>query len=219
MSDIDLSAPEVKKAIDAAVKAAVSAAVEEATAPLISKRDELLGEVRKLKKGAEIKPEDVEALEKEIESLKGDKSKLEKENKTFKTEFEKAQGAYQSESAFTQKLLVQNGLTEAFMKAGVQDQDYIDLLVSKHSQSAKVVIDGDNRKVMFGDKDQEVFINEWKQTDAAKKVIAAPVNGGGGANGGSGNGGGGNNEKANMGGDKKARIEAINAKFPELKQT
>ena len=62
MSDIDLNSQEVKDAI--------KAAVDEATSGLVAKRDELLGEVRKLKLGKTINPEDVQKLEDQIEALK-----------------------------------------------------------------------------------------------------------------------------------------------------
>jgi outer membrane murein-binding lipoprotein Lpp len=181
MSDtIDLKAPEVQAAIQAAVDAAVS--------PLIAKRDELLNEVKTLRKGKQISPEDVEKLEAQIETLQGDLSKVQGELKTAKKTAEDATKALNSESGFTQKLLVENGLTEAFMKAGVTDQDYIDLLKAKHAGLAKVVVDGDNRKVMFGDKDMETYLSEWKTTESAKKFITAPNNTGGGSQGGNGGG-------------------------------
>ncbi len=181
MSDtIDLKAPEVQAAIQAAVDAAV--------APLIAKRDELLGEVKSLRKGKQIAPEDVEKLEERIETLQGELNKANGELKTAKKTADEATKALQSESGFTQKLLVENGLTEAFMKAGVTDQDYIDLLKSKHAALAKVVVDGDTRKVMFGDKDMDTYLSEWKGSEAAKKFIAAPANGGGGSQGGGGTG-------------------------------
>jgi alanyl-tRNA synthetase len=180
MSDnvIDLKAPEVQAAIQAAVDAAIQ--------PLVAKRDELLNEVKTLRKGKQINPEDVEKLESQIEALQGDLGKANSELKTAKKSADDATKALQSESGFTQKLLVENGLTDAFMKAGVTDQDYIDLLKSKHGALAKVVIDGDNRKVMFGDKDMETYLTEWKATDSAKKFIAAPNNNGGGSQGGGG---------------------------------
>jgi vacuolar-type H+-ATPase subunit I/STV1 len=181
MSDnvIDLKAPEVQAAIQAAVDAAIQ--------PLVTKRDELLNEVKTLRKGKQINPEDVEKLESQIETLQGELGKATSELKTAKKTAEDATKALQSESGFTQKLLVENGLTEAFMKAGVTDQDYIDLLKSKHSALAKVVIDGDNRKVMFGDKDMDLYLTDWKATESAKKFIAAPNNNGGGAQGGNTN--------------------------------
>ena len=177
MSDtIDLKAPEVQAAIQAAVDAAIQ--------PLVVKRDELLNEVKTLRKGKQINPEDVEKLESQIEALQSDLGKANGELKTAKKVADDATKALQSESGFTQKLLVENGLTDAFIKAGVTDQDYLDLLKSKHSALAKVVIDGDNRKVMFGDKDMATYMTEWKSTESAKKFIPAANNNGGGSQGG-----------------------------------
>ena len=209
MSDtIDLNSPEVKAAIQAAVDSAIS--------PLISKRDELLNEVKSLRKGKQIAPEDVEKLEAQIEILQSDLSKANGELKTAKKTADDATKALQSETGFTQKLLVENGLTEAFMKAGVTDQDYIDLLKSKHAGLAKVVVDGDSRKVMFGDKDMDAYLTDWKATETAKKFISAPNNSGGGANGG--------NKQSNsktfndMGSDERTALFRANpTKYEELK--
>jgi regulator of replication initiation timing len=177
MSDtIDLNSPEVKTAIQAAVDAAVN--------PLIAKRDELLGEVKALRKGKQISPEDMEKLEAENDTLKDELKKATGELKTAKKTAEEATKALETEVSLTNKATVDSGLTEAFMKAGVTDQDYIDLLKSKHSLGAKVVVDGDKRKIMFGDKDMDSYVTEWATTDAAKKVISAPNNSGGGAEGG-----------------------------------
>lgn len=181
MSDtIDLKAPEVQAAIQAAVDAAVS--------PLIAKRDELLSEVKTLRKGKQIAPEDVEKLEAQIETLQGDLNKANGELKTARKTAEDATKALDLEVGITKKSTIDNELTAAFLKAGVTDQDYIDLLKSKHSASASVVIDGDKRKVVFGDKDVDTYLTEWKNTDAAKKFIAAPNNSGGGSQGGGGGG-------------------------------
>jgi FtsZ-binding cell division protein ZapB len=180
MSDnVDLNSPEVKAAIQAAVDAAVQ--------PLIAKRDELLGEVKTLRKGKQIAPEDLEKLEAENEALKGELNKATGELKTAKKTAEDATKKLEFEVGITNKSTVDTKLTEAFLKAGVNDQDYIDLLKAKHASLAKVVIDGDNRKVMFGDKDLDTYLTEWKSTDAAKKFIAADNNSGGGANGGGNN--------------------------------
>jgi len=64
VSTIDLNSPEVK--------AAIAAAVEEATGPLIAKRDELLKELKTARKGQQIDPETVSKLEEQIETLKGE---------------------------------------------------------------------------------------------------------------------------------------------------
>lgn len=186
MSEIDLTAPEVKKAIDAAV----AKAVEEATSPLIAKRDELLGEVKKLRKGAEIKPEELEALEAQIETLKSENSKLSKEAKSFKSDLEKAQTAYQSENAFTQKLLVDNGLTAALVEAGVKEPAHLKAVKAMLATQVKVEIDGDNRVAKMGDKALIDAVKDWANSDEGKHFVSAPNNSGGGAQGGGSKGGG-----------------------------
>jgi hypothetical protein len=179
MSDnVDLNSPEVKAAIQAAVDAAVQ--------PLIAKRDELLGEVKTLRKGKQIAPEDLDKLEAENEVLKGELTKATSALKTANKTAEDATKKLEYEVGITNKSTVETSLTEAFLKAGVNDQDYIDLLKAKHSSLAKVIIEGESRKVMFGDKDLDAYMTEWKSTDAAKKFIAADKNTGGGAGGGSG---------------------------------
>lgn len=177
MSDIDLNSPEVKKAIEAAVEAAVK--------PLADKRDELLSEVKKLRKESAIKPEDLEAVEKERDELRNQLTAANKLAKESKEMAEKATKQLEAESGFTQKLVLENQLTAKFMEAGVKDPDFLDLLKSKHLPLGKVVIDGDNRKAMFGDKDIDTYVKEWTTTESAKKMIAAPNNTGGNAQGGS----------------------------------
>jgi hypothetical protein len=180
MSDnIDLKAPEVQAAIQAAVDAAV--------APLVSKRDELLSEVKKLRKESTIKPEDVEKLETEIDTLKGQLTTAQKEAKTFKDAADKATKDLESESGYTQKLLVDNGLGDALLKANVNNPAHLKAVKSMLSGQVKIVVDGENRKAMVGDKELTSFVTEWAASDEGKHFVSAPGNGGGGAPGGGGN--------------------------------
>lgn len=180
MSDaIDLNSPEVKAAIQDAVNAAIQ--------PLVLKRDELLNEVKTLRKGKQINPEDVEKLESQIESLQGDLGKATSELKTVKKTAEDAQKALLSESSFTQKLLVENGLGDALLKAGVTNPAHLKAVKSMLSNQVKIVTDGDNRKAMFGDKELGSAITEWAASDEGKHFVAAPNNNGGGAQGGNSN--------------------------------
>jgi hypothetical protein len=177
MSDsIDLKAPEVQEAIKAAVEAA--------TQPLLAKRDELLNEVKTLRKGKQINPEDVEKLESQIETLQGELGKATNELKTAKKTAEDATKALQSESSFTQKLLVENGLGDALLKAGVTNPVHLKAVKSMLSNQVKVVVDGDTRKAMFGDKELSVAVTEWAASDEGKHFVSPPNNNGGGAQGG-----------------------------------
>lgn len=179
MSDsIDLKAPEVQAAIQAAVDAAVQ--------PLVAKRDELLNEVKTLRKGKQINPEDVEKLQDTIESLQNDLTKANGELKTVKKEAETTKAALQSESAFTQKLLVDNGLSDALLKANVTNPAHLKAVKSMLSTQVQIVAEGDTRKAKVGDKDLTAFVTEWAASDEGKHFISAPNNTGGGSQGGSG---------------------------------
>ena len=174
-------ADELTKAdLDAAVEKATSA-LKESIGKLETKNEELIGENRKLKRGAEIKPEDLEAAEKRADAAEAKAKELEKSVKTLTADKEKAEKALETESGFTQKLLIQDGLKSALIAAGVKDEDFIDSLSAKFAGGATVKVDGDTRTAMIGDKSLTDHIKEWAGTDAGKKFIAAPGNSGGGA--------------------------------------
>ena len=176
MSDaIDLSAPEVQDAI--------KAAVEEATKGLSSKRDELLAEVKKLKQGRDIKPEDVAKLEEQIDTLKEQLSEATKAAKQSAKDADKAIKELDAERTQTNRLLVDNGLTDALVKAGVTNP--------VHQKAAKallregVALDAD-KSLKVGDKALADYITEWAGGDEGKHFVAAPAISGGGSQGGRG---------------------------------
>lgn len=177
---IDVNAPEVQEAI--------KAAVEEATKGLISKRDELLREVKELKKGRQINPEDVAALETEVETLKGQLSEAQKTVKKAQSDAESARKALEGAEGFTQRLLVDNGLSDALTKAGVTNPVHLKAVKSMLAGQVKIEADGDNRIAKVGDKALSDFVAEWAKGDEGKYFVAAPANSGGGANGSSGAG-------------------------------
>jgi hypothetical protein len=177
---IDLNDPEVK--------AAIKAAVDEATAPLVEKRDELLGEVRKLKQGKSVSPEDHAALETERDGLKEQVTKLGKELKTAKDTAEKATTDLKSEQGFTTKLLADNGLSDALVKAGVNNPAHLKAVKAMLSSQVQIVTEGDQRIAKVGDKALADFVGEWAKTDDGKHFVSAANNNGGGAGGGAGGG-------------------------------
>lgn len=168
---------------------AVKDAIEEATKGLKQNLSDALDEAkeakRKLRAASEIKPEDMAALETELDKVKGELATAQKAAKDANTAKEKAEKALADESTFTQKLLVQDGLKSQLIAAGVKDEDYLDTLSAKFAGQAKVEVDGDKRVVKLGDKPLDAAIKEWAGSDAGKKFIAAPANSGGGAPGGS----------------------------------
>lgn len=184
---IDLNAPEVQEAI----KAAVKTAVEAETSGLIAKRDELLSEVKRLKKGQEIKPEQYEALENELESYKDKLTEANKLVKNTQTEFEKVKKMFEAENSFTSKLLVDNGLQAELMKAGVTNPAHLKAVKSMLSSQVQVKVEGDERKAVIGDKTLSDYVSEWSKSDEGKHFIAAPANTGGGSTGGGNASGGG----------------------------
>lgn len=173
-------------------KADLDAAIAEAKEAQDAKNRELLAEVKDLKaslrKTQEIKPEDFAALESELDKLKAENAKLGTDLKAAQKTAEQATKALEAETGFTSKLLIQDGIKSALIANGVKDEDYLDALVTKFSNGAAVVTEGNARIAKLGDKAVADAIKEWAGSDAGKKFVAAPINGGGGAPGGAGGG-------------------------------
>lgn len=203
MSDaIDLSAPEVQDAIKAAVK--------EATEGLSNKRDELLAEVKKLKAGRDIKPEDVAKLEEQIDALKGELSESQKAAKQAAKAAETAAKDLASERDRNDKLIVDNSLTDALVKHGVTNPVHQKAAKALLKESGvSVVADGDTKVVKVGDKALADYITEWAGGDEGKHFVAAPNAQGGGSQGGRSNHTQ-TQTKGDSGGDKAARLARAN---------
>jgi uncharacterized protein (UPF0335 family) len=159
----------------------LDAAIEEATAPLIKKRDELLKEVKVARKNLE-NVGDVEKLHERIEALETERDTLAKQAKETTKQLETVAKQLESESGFTSKLLLDNGLTDALVKAGIK-KELLPAAKALFSQQAKVIADGESRKAVIGDKELSAFVTEWSASDEGKHFVAAPANGGGGADG------------------------------------
>jgi hypothetical protein len=169
--------------IDAAVKAA-NDKLQESIDKLEAKTEQLIGENRKLKRGADIKPEDLQAAEDRADKAEKAFADAQRDLKAANTAKEKAEKALETESGFTQKLLIQDGLKSALIANGVKDEDFIDSLTAKFASGATVKVDGETRTAVYGDKALGDFIKEWAGSDAGKKFVSAPANSGGGAPGG-----------------------------------
>lgn len=178
---IDLTSPEAKEAI--------KAAVEEATAGLAAKNKELLAEVKEARKSRTIDPKEIEDRDNEIEALKSQLGEAQKTVKLATTEADKAKKALEGAEGFTQKLLVDNGLTDALTKAGVTNPVHLKAAKSMLAGQVEIVADGDNRMAKIGDKDLAAAIGEWAKGDEGKFFVAATQNNGGGANGSNSSGG------------------------------
>ena len=171
------------------LKAKIDEAIEAATGGLAKKNQELLAELKEARKGKAIDPAELDRLQSKIDALEVDLGSAQKASKEQAKLLKQAQDALASESGFTQKLLLDNGLTDALVKAGVATP-LLPAVKAMLGSQAKVIVDGDARKAVIGDKELSEFVASWATSDEGKHYIAAPGNGGGGASGGAGNGSG-----------------------------
>ena len=162
----------------------IKVAVEEATNGLVKKNSELLAELKDARKGKQIDPAELDKLQEKVDGLENQLTVSQKTIKEQQKAFEQTKAALDSESGFTSKLLLDNGLTDALVKAGVATP-FLPAVKAMLSSQAKIAIDGDVRKAVIGDKDLSAFVTEWATSDDGKHYIAAPQNNGGGASGGS----------------------------------
>lgn len=176
---VDMNDPEVKKAI----KEAADAAVSEATAGLIAKNQELLGKVKKLQKDAAIDPAEYQALSEAKDTAEAKLAEALKTTKQALSQAEKDRKALEAETGYVSKLLIDNGLTDALLKAGVKPEMSKAVKAMLASQ-VSLKVEGDKRSAVVGDKALSDFVTAWAQSDEGKHFVAAPANQGGGANGG-----------------------------------
>ena len=168
------------------VQAAIDAAVETATSGLKTKNQELLDKNKKLMKGQEIDPQTVVDLEAQIDKLQSDLAVSQKSGKESVKTLETLQGQLKAETGFTQKLLIDNGLTDELVKNGVAPQ-FLPAVKAMFAGQAQIVAEGDTRTAKIGDKSVSDFVKEWAASDDGKHFVKAPENSGGGSQG-SGNG-------------------------------
>lgn len=154
-------------------KAAIEAAVEKATAPLLAKRDELLGEVKKLRKGQQLDPADLERVESERDEYRTQLAEANKAAKKATTDAETARKALSDAEGYTTKLLVDNGLADALAKAGVTNPVHQKAAKAMLASQVSVVADGDARVPKVGDKMLADFITEWAGSDEGKHFVTA----------------------------------------------
>lgn len=172
-------------------KAELDAAVATANEAIEAKRDELLGENKKLKNDLRatqtIKPEDLTAAEARADKAEAALAEAGKAVKSLTAERDKAVKTLESETGFTTKLLVENGLSAALTAAGVKEAPHLKAVMAMLTPAVQIVADGDNRVAKVGDKVLADHIKEWAASDEGKFFVTAPNNGGGGAQGGAGN--------------------------------
>ena len=180
---------------------------------LSAKNRELLGEVKAAKakaKGVEIDPSDYANLQNEAESLKAALEKATKDNAKMVDGLNKQLA---DKDNALQSYLIDNGLSDAMIKAGVRPEVMPAVKALLKSQTSIKVENGAYSAVM-GDQPLLDAVAGWAASDEGKFFVNAPANSGGGAAG--GNGGAPIQPKGNLGGDKQQRLDALKSRFPEL---
>ena len=84
-------------------KAAIKAAVDDATEALAGKNRELLGEVKELRKGGEIDPNDHQALQDQLEAAQAKLKEADKSFAKLKTDAETFRKLAESEQGYSSK--------------------------------------------------------------------------------------------------------------------
>lgn len=173
---------------DAADKAVFDAAVAEATEGLVTKRDQLLGEVKALKakiaKGA-ADPEAMDKLQAQLDEARTELETTKGELKSTTKARDKALKEHGDESTYAKKLLVDNGLTGALTSANVAKQ-FLPAVTAMFAGKVEVKAEGGERKLFIGDKPLAEAVTAWSQSDEGKHYVSAGNNGGGNGQGGAG---------------------------------
>ena len=164
----------------------IQAIIDAEKSALQAKNQELIDKNKKLMKGQEIDPQTVVDLEAQIDKLQSDLAVSQKSAKESVKTLETLQGQLKAETGFTQKLLIDNGLTDELVKNGVAPQ-FLPAVKAMFAGQAQIVAEGDTRTAKIGDKSVSDFVKEWAASDDGKHFVKAPENGGGGSQG-SGNG-------------------------------
>jgi hypothetical protein len=185
----DAKDPADKKIVADAVAAALVEAAEEHEAAVVGLKKKNVDLIKKLKDARDGKgddPEEVSKLEASLEEAKKLLKVAEKTAKDAVKDRDTFKASAEVETNAARKLLVDNGLTEALIAAGVK-KEFLPAVRKLLADKVTVKVEGENRVAVVGDKPLGDFVTTWKQSDEGKHYIAAPANGGGGAQGGKGN--------------------------------
>jgi hypothetical protein len=146
----------------------------------------LIGELREAKKGRTIDPAEIEKLESRIDALTAEAATANRAAKDAAKAAEIATKALESETGFTAKLLVDNGLVSELTKHGVTNPVHLKAAQALLRANVQIVQEGDNRVAKAGDKLMSDMVKEWAAGEEGKHFVTAPANSGGGASGGAG---------------------------------
>lgn len=170
------------------LKRLIAEAVAEETTGLKAKNGELLGKVAALRKSSTITPEQLTEVETERDELRTQVTTLKKSEKKAVDAAKDATDSLGTETGFTQRLLIDNGLVEELTKNGVTNSVHLKAAKAMLRGDVKIEIDGEDRIAKVGDKSLADHVKSWAESDEGKYFVGAPASGGGGAHGGGGTG-------------------------------
>jgi hypothetical protein len=173
---IDLSSQEVKDAI--------AAAVAEETKGLKGKNDELLGKIKKLQQGQTITPEELAAVEAERDDWKAKASEATKAAAKAAKDKEVSDKRAADNEAAMSRLVVDNGLSDALIKAGVTNPVHQKAAKALLREQVALADENGSKVAKVGDKALSDYITEWAGSDEGKHFVTAPDTSGGGSRGG-----------------------------------
>lgn len=173
-------------------KAELQKLIDKETEGLKAKNNELIDKQKKLKdemKSFQDQLDDIkEAKEKAEEDAAKKSGDVEAITKSLEAKYTKKiselEGKLTDSSSKLNKIVIDQGITEALTKAGVAPQ-YLDaaaLLIKHNSKSEVLELDGKAIAHLDG-KPITDFVSEWTQGESGKHYVAAKQNGGGGSDG------------------------------------
>jgi Rad3-related DNA helicase len=177
--------PADKKIVDDLIAAALADAeeVHEASVAGLKANAARLKDQLKKANAGEGNAEEVTRLEGELATANASLKTAQKDLAKVTKERDDTAKSLEAETGFTQKLLVDNGLTEALVGANVAKQ-FLPAAKALLAGQVTLKIEGDNRLAMVGDKKLADFVGEWAKGEDGKHYVAAAKNGGTGAPGG-----------------------------------
>jgi seryl-tRNA synthetase len=178
---LDMNDPEVKSAVEAMLSEAVKG-LKDKNAELLAKLDRQKPDAEKLANYDKVMADNASLQEKLDAAKKAAKDATEKlaatttQLTTLDTQF--------------QRTMIDRDLSDALVKVNV-DPALMPAVKALLERDAKVIVEGENRKAVIGDKPVGDFVSAWATSDAGKAFVKAPASSGAGGQGNAGNNGNG----------------------------
>jgi hypothetical protein len=177
----DPNDPADKKIVKDLIAAALAEAETEHAADIAGlkkKNTELIAEKRELQSGvAKAKPEELAALETQIDDLQGKLKQSEKDHKAAVKKIEETNTELTGERNYASDLLVESNLTSALSEVKVATP-FMDAVKAMIKPKATIKVENGVRSVLVGDKSLSDHVKEWSQGDQGKAFISANINSG-----------------------------------------